>query len=168
MDKYGFDKDYAEFLERWILIHELHLFHGKHILKHDNEKNIEIIKKSRPPGPNPDLDNVRTIDLSNQCSLIEFTIKNEKYSIDDPSVISTIQALIKSTSFVFNKKMKRGKQHNPTILKELAIELIEKAPTGTEYSKRVWVGSIFSEFLPEYNTMEKNFELAKKIADLIR
>jgi hypothetical protein len=147
--KYGLSEEYAGFIKDKINFYELIVNHGKEIVKQENEKNTVIIKKAGRNVEEVDLNNMSAIDFKNQISLIEFTLMDKKYAIDDPWVIRSIQHFIARTGFVFADKMKRGKQPNPPFLKELAIDLMEKAPQGTDYSKRVWVGSIFAEFLQE-------------------
>lgn len=167
--KYGLSEKYARFIQDKILFHELAVNHGKHIIKEENEKNINSIKEAGRNVEKVDLNNVRTIDFSNQISLLEFTLSDKKYAIDDPLVIRSIQNFIAHTGFVYADKMKRGKQANPPFLKELAVDLMEKAPQGTAYSKRVWVGSIFAEFLLEYeNCNNSPTHLQKSVDNLLK
>ena len=168
VENYGLSDEYAGFIQDKILFYELIVNHGKHIVKEENEKNINFIKNAGRIVEKVDLDNVRTVDLTNQISLIEFTLSDKKYAIDDPWVIRSIQNFVAQTGFVYAEKMKRGKQPNPPFLKELAQELMEKAPEGTLYSKRIWVGSIFAEFLQEYEyCFESHPHLQKKIDNLL-
>jgi hypothetical protein len=166
--KYGFSNEYAEFVKKKILYYEVGVNHGKYVIQKDNKKTIELIKKSSRSSIPLDLNNVRTVNTKNQISLIDFTINDKRYSIDDPWVISSIQHFISQTGFVFTEKMKRGQQTKPTYLKELAIELMEKAPEGTDYKKHVWVGEVFSEFLQEYKECASSHEhLHKKVLNLL-
>jgi hypothetical protein len=53
-------------------------------------------------------------------------------------------------------------------LKELAIELMKKAPEGTDYKKHVWVGDVFFEFLQEYKDCSSSYEhIHKKVYNLL-